>query len=737
MIDPVDASRESETEEKAKAGQDLYRLWMDSIRLSEKEEEDWRKDGEKAVKLYRQDSKNDGETLSGGDRRFNILHANVETILPALYNSTPIPDVRRRYDEKNKVAKEVADLIERCLSYSVDSYDFDAVMRNAVSDLELPGRGVTRVRYVPYVTQDDGLAYEEVPCEHVPWKHFRRGPGRVWDDVPWIAFEQFLTRDELVKLSPKHGKDVHLDCTMAGTDDKRNGDNPPEVFKRAKVWEIWDKTERKVLFFAESFKDGPIREEDDPLKLMGFWPIPRPLYAVTTSDSLVPVVPYEIYKDQAEELERVTQRIMALTEAMKVRAIYDGRASEIATLSDADDGAMVSIESAAVFTDGSDLKSKIMFWPIEVIVAALEKLYLARDQIKQTIYEITGIADILRGDTDPDETLGAQELKAQWGSLRIQRKQAEIARYARDIFRIKAEIIATKFDWQTIEIMTGLKYPSQQEKQQVQAQVQQAQQQPGPDGQPQPIPPEAIKFLEQPSREEVEQMLRSDAMRGFNIDIESDSTIRADLTRKQQNMNLFLQGTAQYAAAMGPIVMAPQFQSLAPAVVEVFSAFARNFKLGKQAEDALDQMADQAREQMENPQPPPEDPSVQVEKLKAQNEAQKMQAEQEMAREKHQMEMQMMQAKLEFEERKLQMQEQKMQLDMQMHQQKLAIDQENAQRDAMMQERQAAMQMQQSEHEHELGMEAADYKHRTGMEMMDHKVKTQKEAAKAKPKKAA
>jgi hypothetical protein len=722
MIESVEASRESETEEKGKDGQDLYRLWMDAIRLAEKEEEEWRKCADGTVKIYRNEKKNDDKTYSSGDRKFNILHANVETLLPALYNSTPVPDVRRRYDDKNPTGKQVADILERSLGYSIDSYDLDNRMRHAVSDMELTGRGVTRVRYMPYVGEDDEVSFEEAACEHVAWKHFRRGPGRVWDDVPWIAFELFLSRDELLKLAPEIGGKINLDATMAGADDKKNGENPPEIFKRAKVWEIWDKTQRKVIFFAESYKDGPIREEDDPLGLMEFFCVPRPLYAVETSDSLIPVVPFELYKDQAEELERVSQRIMALTEAMKARGVYDGRAEEISKLSDSDDNTLIAIENVATFADGSKLADKIHYWPIDVIVAALEKLYVAREQIKQTIYEITGIADILRGQTDANETLGAQELKAQWGSLRIQRKQNEIARYARDLFRIKAEIIATKFSWETIALMTGLNFPSQQDKQQAQMMAQQAQQM------QQPLPPELEEILKKPSREEIEQMLRSDAIRGFNIDIESDSTIRADLTRKQQNMNLFLQGTAQYAAAMGPIVMAPQFQALAPAVIEVFSAFARNFKLGKQAEDALDAVADDAKQQMENPQPPPEDPALQVEKLKAQNEQEKMKAEFEFKQQEHGMKLEMMRADLEKKRMELEMQSEKMNLDMQAHQQKMAMDQESQERDAMMQERQAAMQMQQSEHEHALGMESSSEKHRMGLEALYAKMEAQEEA---------
>lgn len=737
MIEPVEATRESEEKEKAKRGQDQYKLWMDAIQIASKEEETWRKTAENAVLIYRQHDKRkeSGETLTSRDRRFNILHANVETILPAIYNSTPIPDVRRRFGDPDKVAKEVCDLIERALAYSTDAYDFDDTIEFANKDNELTGRGVTRVRYMPYVA-DDELAYEEVLCEHVPWKHFRRGPGRVWSDVPWIAFELFLTRDQLVALAPKVGNKVNLDCAISGADDKKDGDNPPEIFKRARVWEIWDKDTRKVIFIAESHKEGPIREEDDPLGLTEFYPIPRPLTAIRTSDSLIPVVPYEIYKDQAEELERVSQRIMALTESLKARGVYDSRAKEIEQLADADDNTLIGIENVATFADGSKLQDKIHYWPLEVIIATLEKLYLARDQIKQTIYEITGIADILRGQTDPDETLGAQELKSEWGSLRIQKRQKDVERYARDLFDIKTEIIAKKFQWQTIQIMTGIQLPTAEQKQQLQAQIQQAQMQAQATGQPPQIPPEAAELLEKPTQEEVEQLLRSD-LRGFRVDVESDSTVRGDLTKRQNNMNLFLQGTAQYAQAMGPIVMAPQFQSLMPAVMEIYAAFARNFKLGKQAEDALDSVADDAKKMAENPPPPQEDPSVQVEKLKAQNEQQKMQMEMAFKKEEHQMKLQMMQAELEKKRMELEMQREKMALDMQMHQQKMAMDAESMQREQMMAERQGAMEMERAEREHELGLEAGEQKHKMGLEALEAKTKAQKEAAKAKPKKKA
>jgi hypothetical protein len=586
--------------EATKSDSDLVRLWLDAIAIATDEEKDWRQNAKKAVNLYRQSSGDASERVDE-KKKFNILHSNIETILPALYNSTPIPDVRRRYNDDDPIAKTVCDLQERCISYSIDMYDFDNTMRLAASDLEITGRGVTRIRYRPYLAEDDTLAYEEVQCEPVEWEDFRRGPGKVWDDVPWIAFRHYLTREQLTKLSPK-GSKVNLDVELPRSGQK-DGTTVPEVFKRATVWEIWDKDRRTVLFIAESYKVEPIRQEDDPLQLEGFYPIPRPLYAVQTSNSLVPVVPYEIYRSQAEELEEVSARIMALTRAVKARSVYDGRiAGEMEKLERADEADSVPIENIAIFADGGKLADHVMWMPIDMVVAALEKLYMARDQIKQVIYEVTGISDILRGASEAQETATAQSIKQQWGSLRIQYKQQEIQRYARDIFRMKAELFASKFDPQTLQLMSGIPLI------------------PPPDA-----PPEARKQAQQ-----VIELLKSDKLRGFRVDVESDSTIRADMTRNQNNMNLFLQGTAQFAQAMAPIVMqAPQ--SL-PVVMEVYTAFARNFKLGRQAENALDGLADQARQIAQ--QPPPEDPQIAIEKEKMAHQVEVDKAKMEFEREK-------------------------------------------------------------------------------------------------------
>jgi hypothetical protein len=66
--------------------------------------------------------------------------------------------------------------------------------------------------------------------------------------------------------------------------------------------------------------------------------------------------------------------------------------------------------------------------------------------------------------------------------------------------------------------------------------------------------------------------------------------------------------------------------------MEVYTAFARNFKLGRQAENALDGLADQAREIAQ--QPPPEDPQIAIEREKVANQAKEAEAKMALEKEK-------------------------------------------------------------------------------------------------------
>lgn len=627
-------------------------LWLKKIKRAQEDEKEWREKAREAVQIYEAaDGKN-----GGGVPAFNILHSNIEITVPSLYNSTPIPDVRRRFGDIDPDAKLAVDVIERSLSYFVDQYDFDGTMIEATRDAELTGRGCVRVRYKPTVqTQEDPatgetyetVSYQEVTCEHVVWDKWGHGPCRHWGEVPWVYFEHDLTNDDLKALGVSEERIKAL--SFSDHDEKSGGDGGEKastgVLKTVRAYEVWNKADRKVYFVAEQDKDEFLSATDDPLRLEQFFPVTKPMQPLRRRSDLTPIVPYDIYRVQVAELDRVTKRINGLVSQLRVRGLYDKRlGADLERLRFCEDGQYEPADDATVFAQGSGgLANAIAHWPLGEIVKALQQLYIQRDQIKQTIYEITGLSDVLRGATNPNETLGAQQLKAQQGSTRLSQRQRMVAEMCRQVFRMKSELIANHFTPENLIAITSVR-----------------------------LTPAA------------EQILRSDLMRAYRIDIESDSTVRADLARSQEQMGLFLQGTAQYASAMAPILQTEP-GAKAP-ILQIYAAFARHFKLGKSAEDALDSMIE-AAQQPQEPQPSPEQQKMEMEKQrlrmqaemdqqKQQADMQKITAELEIKQQLAGIEMQMKQLDLQVAERKAEIELQKAQMEIGLKQQAMELDRE-------------------------------------------------------------
>jgi hypothetical protein len=661
-------------EDREDAGEDdagLARLWLDSITLARKNEEAWRNAAGEARDRYRGDKENQQS------KKFNILYANTQITLPAIYNSTPIPDVRRRFGDADATGKVAAQVLERSLSYSFDAYDFGGNMRSAVFDSVLAGRGVLRVRYEPSFEETEEeqqeeaeeyaeeaaqpaaprIVFQKVCVEHVSWQDFIIGPGRKWEEVPWIGFEHRLTRDELEDRFGDLGATMPLDII---TDDARarNSDprDVPDVFKRGTVYEIWDKEEREVLFVAPSLPSKILKRVDDPLGLQDFWPTPRPIYDVVDSGSLVPVVPYSLYKDQAEELDHVTRRIDKLVEQCRYRGLRAADIAEFESLARAKDGEFIAVENAAQFADRG-LDKAIWHAPLETLVSVIVQLMQHREALKATIYEITGLSDIVRGASVASETATAQQIKAQFGSIRIQDRQAEVQRMARDAVRLMAELIGEKFELETLGLMTGVDLPQAQQKMLAQQAAMMAQQA------GQPVPTEIEQVLSVPSWDDVLQVLRSDAMRGYRVDIETDSTVQADVARLKTNAAEFVQGFGGFIQAVGPAVQAGAMPM--DVVADLLTAFARNFKLGRQAEDALERMGKIAAQPA-----PQQDQGAAAE---AQAEQQRLAMEMQAKQAEVQVKQAEVQAKAQLEQEKLALEAQRMAMEAQIKEREIAV----------------------------------------------------------------
>ncbi len=650
--------------EKPQAGDGVVAEWLRELDDAHKREKDFRESAKTCVDLYEAKNK---ETSP-----YNILYSNTVTMQPALYNSVPRPLVTRRFKDEDAVAGAAAKVCQRTLEFLLDPgtqqvESFHETLKAAVISSLVPGRGVTRYRYAAEV-EETGVAAEMIVGEHVHWDRILFGYGKRWVDVPWIAFIHFMTKAEAKENFPDAADSmVFGEAVESEEAAERYSTVDKGIPQLACVYEIWDKEAREVIFLSGSYKDKVLRRVEDPLKLTGFFPIPEPLRFVDTISSMVPVPLYAFYEEQAKELNIVSTRITKIVRALKVRGFYDASLEELADLLNKEDNELVPLANAAQYTQNNQGLDKVLFMlPIEKLVGVLQQLYLQRQQIKEIIYEITGIADIMRGNSAASETLGAQQIKTRWGSMRLKNAQEAVAVYARSSLRIMAELAVTKLSPETVKKMTGLPYPMEAEKVQAQQTLQQGQQQQAAQAQqaqmqgqqpqpPQEPPPQLVAAASLPSMEQLLQLLQDDALRSYTIDIETNSTIAADDAEDKQNINELLNAMGQFFNSIGPLVESGVMPfNVAAAMLR---AIARRYAFGPEVEDMLEQLGKQAPQ------------SGQAE---AQAQAQEQAKEQAKAQAQ----------KAQHEERRMQMEMEKLQEQARVDEAKTALAMEQARQDA-------------------------------------------------------
>ena len=410
----------------------------------------------------------------------------------------------------------------------------------------------------------------------------------------------------------------------------------------------------------------------DPMELAGFFPIPEPMYAIESSTDYVPVTEYSMYETMAKELETITNRIIVIMKGLKVRGIYDSRIGELESLFDESDNGFVPAENSMAIIEKGGLQDAIWMLPIETIVNTLIQLYQFRQALLAQIYEVTGISDIMRGNTNPNETLGAQKIKANFGNQRTQTQQTRVQIYARDIMRISVDIISG-FSRETLSIMSGLKFPTKEEKEQVLFQAQQLQQQ------QQPIPPQIKEVLEKPSWEEIEEVLQSDIHREFLIDVETNSTIAADEEEDKRSSAELLSAISGYFQQTGPLVTAGV---LPPEVAKAMLLhFVRKMRMGREVEDELQKLGEGGQQKGPDPEQQAAQAQAQADQQKNQAEMQMKQMEIQKSQQEGQIELRIKQMELQQSQREFELSQQEHALKMQELNRKAELDGIKHQRD--------------------------------------------------------
>jgi hypothetical protein len=640
-----------------------YEDWYNTIAQYDKSFREWEARVPRIIKRYRDDSR----TRNNPNARFNILWSNVQTIKPAIFARLPRPDVSRRFRDNDPIGRVASMMLERALEYEVEHYhDYRSAMENAVLDRLLGGRGTAWVRYEPHIVAEQsdlntGLAgqdvgngvqitedadesetenaelvesqerieYECAPVDYVHWRDFGHTVARTWEEVTAIWRKVYMSRQALIdRFGEEVGGKIPLDTKPDS--DKWAQKQMAIEHHQACIYEIWDKEQGKVFWVSKSMGEI-LDEKDDPLQLEGFFPCPKPMYATLTTDSLEPIPDFVLYQDQANQLDTLANRIDGFINALKVRGVYDASEPALSRLfSEGENNTLIPVKNWAAFAEKQGMKGAIDLVDITPIAQALTMCYQAMEQVKGQIYEIMGIADIQRGQTDPNETLGAQIIKSNNAAGRLKTMQHAVVDFATELLSIKAQIICRHFTDDTIVKISGAMQLSPQDQQLV---------------------PQAL------------ELLKDEPAKNFRIEVTSDSMIYQDEQQEKQDRVEFLSALSQFMNQALPV--ATQAPELTPLLMEMLKFGVTAFKAGKGMEGLIDETADDFRNKAKAMEGQPKPPPVEIQKLQLQ-----MQGKQAEMQAQAQLEIQKLQAQTEAEKAKQEYQAQENQLKFQLEDQR-------------------------------------------------------------------
>lgn len=573
----------------------------------------------------------------------------------------------------------------------------------------------------PQIIKYNKITDQRVCIDYVFWEDFVWSPCRVWEERRWVARIVYMDRDELKKrFGAEVGEKIPLNYRPSSLG---LSNSPPsmtprnEAIKRAKVYEIWDRTKKQVLWLC---RDHPelLDTKEDFLHLVGFEPCPNPMLANITTSNTVPRPDFYIVQDQYNELDTVNNRISLLVQACKVVGVYDRSSEGIQRmLQEGFDNTLIPVDNWAMFAEKGGVKGQVDWLPLEQVVNALQRLYEAREAIKAQIYELTGIADIIRGASKASETLGAQQIKAKFASIRIQDTQDEVATFASQLLRIKAEIMVKHFEPEILIRKSNI-----------------------------------LRTDDAQLAHEAMELLQSEEGFEWRITVTSDQLAQADYAMEKED-RIELLTTASGYMEKGAALIA-QMPNAAPLVVGMLKWAVAGFRGARDIEGMLDKQLDALLKAP--PAPPPPDPvqqkmqidqnkaqlDMQTSQQKANLDAQSKQQEMAMKERMNQMELQMKRMELLFKAKELDMKAQQ-----------LEMEQQYKEADAIRQERTSIMeqvmnlQSNAAEHqqaqtfaqqEHDIAQRHAQQEHRMNMEQAsqigDQKVAQAKAQAKAVPK---
>ena len=233
--------------------------YLGVISAYERDFKKWEGRVEKIIKRYRDEQRT---SSVGEEAKFNILHSNVQTLIPATFSRLPQPDVARRFRDNDPTGRVASLILERALEFEVQHYaDYRATLKQCVQDRFLGGRGTAWARYEPHIKAvssqlpEDGLEitedvddpqeevdYECAPVDYVHWKDFGHAVARTWEEVSQVWRRVYMGMPaKIERFGEKNAKKIPKDAKPKEGRNERTSDDDEGSW----IYELWDKEEKK------------------------------------------------------------------------------------------------------------------------------------------------------------------------------------------------------------------------------------------------------------------------------------------------------------------------------------------------------------------------------------------------------------------------------------------------------------------------------------------------------------
>ena len=645
-----------------------YQLWEAELQACFDATNKWHRNANKVVNRFL-DRRGAGEE---DWFKLNLFNANITTQRAMLFGKLPEVDIARANDDFDDDTARVATImLKRLLQNDIGTPNdnYSETLKMNLDDRLIAGLGVGRVRYefdkhertvaaqisMEGKVQAEGYSEdviddERAPIDYVHWRDFAWSPARTWAEVRWVGFRAHLTRDQLKeRFGDELGKKIPLTMSQLSKDENmwvEKDDPKQDAWSRAEIWEIWDKASRTVYWLCKGY-DTLLDEKKDPLGLMGFFPIPKPMASNITTSAYMPIPDFVVAQDLYNEVDKLETRISLITEAVKVVGVYDKSAEGIKRLMiEGVENDLIPVDNWAMWAEKGGMKGMIDWLPFESIAGVLAQLIARRDDVKALLYEITGMSDIMRGAQAAGGAVTATErsLQARFASVRIQALQDEFANYATDLIRLRAEVISKHFSPETIIRQSNIERTVDAE-----------------------LAPEAIKLIKD----------STDLV--WRVTVKPESVAMVDYAQLKEERTSYITALATFMQSAAPLI------ELDPSVTPLLLSMLQWGLAGFKGSEEVEGLLDKAIAQAQKPKEAEGEQGPSPEEIKAQAEMQKIEAMKDLEQTKHANAMQLIDAKM-----KADMQEFQAELELKIQEIQASTEQdiikENAQMEANMKE---------------------------------------------------